>query len=421
MPMSHQGSPGIDSEPTPSHPPTCERESAQLPASAPGDELRFVLDALTFPIVVRDAVGAVRHANSAACAMLGRTPEELIALDAAGWQDALIAVFGDGAETVAAGSSAEPPARPQTVGIPRRTYSVESRPVQGADGSIAGRVELFRDVTEQERAEERATLQQQHQAREMAALQARLEQAEKFKLELTANVSHDLRTPLASIKASVSGLLAGDVAYDPDVLRDTLTVIEEETDRLQRRVQNLLSMSRMEAGDAIQHRDWLDITDVIHSALEALRSIRGNRPVKLQFDEDLPLVLGDYDQLQIAIRNLIENAFLYSPAEEPVEVRVSVSMGQLRVRVRDYGPGLMPDEAEQVFEKFYRGRSVRRIPGTGLGLPICRGIAEAHGGRLWAEHAAGGGVVFVLSIPLDQGEGDLDTEGGNHLDTERHR
>jgi two-component system, OmpR family, sensor histidine kinase KdpD len=160
----------------------------------------------------------------------------------------------------------------------------------------------------------------------------------------------------------------------------------------------------MESGDAELHRDWVDLTDVTVSAVESLRSVKGERAVTLDFPPDLPLVLADYIQLQIAIRNLIENAFLYSPPDVPVEVSAGVSMGQIRIRVRDYGAGLMPDEFERVFDKFYRGRSARRIPGTGLGLPICRGIAEAHGGRLWAEHAPGGGVAFVLSFPIEEGE-----------------
>jgi two-component system, OmpR family, sensor histidine kinase KdpD len=158
-------------------------------------------------------------------------------------------------------------------------------------------------------------------------------------------------------------------------------------------------------------RDWVDISDVVASALESLRSIRGSRAVRLDFPEDLPLVLADYDQLQIAVRNLLENAFLYSPPDGAVDLGASVSLGQLRVRVRDYGQGLMPDEFERIFDKFYRGRSARRIPGTGLGLPICRGIAEAHGGRLWAEHVPGGGVAFVLSLPVDGAASELATEG----------
>jgi two-component system sensor histidine kinase KdpD len=252
------------------------------------------------------------------------------------------------------------------------------------------------------RAQAELLQSKERHARELTALHTRLDQVEAFKLELTANVTHDLRTPLAGIKASVSGLLAGDVAYDPQQLRETLSVIEEETDRLQRRVTNLLSMARMESGAADLSEDWVDLSDVTASAVEVLKGLRGEREIRFTFADELPLVQGDYIQLQVAIRNLVENALLYSPPDQPIEVQVSANLGQVRVRVRDYGAGLMPDEFERVFDKFYRGRAARRIPGTGLGLPICRSIAEAHSGRLWAEHAPGGGVAFVLSLPASE-------------------
>jgi two-component system sensor histidine kinase KdpD len=267
-------------------------------------------------------------------------------------------------------------------------------------GNTGWLVEL-RDITQAARTETDRTREEGRRQRELDSLRSQMEIGEKFKMELTANVTHDLRTPLASIKASVSGLLAEDVVYDSAVLRETLTLIDEETDRLQRRVQNLLSMARIESGDDVLHRDWVDAADVIGSTVESLRSLSGARNIVLNLPAELPMVLADYDQILIALRNLVENALLYSPPDKPVEISASESMGQLRIRVRDRGAGLMPDEFERVFEKFYRGRSARRIPGTGLGLPICRRIAEAHGGRLWVEHVADGGVAFVLSLPVD--------------------
>lgn len=378
--------------------------SPELPAVEAG--LEGVLDALGVPAVLLAANGDVRHANERAGRCVGRAPEELAGLTGQDWEELLRECFIVSAPREP--DPDDPEARVEcleSVGGRRRAFERVTRPVRQA-GAPAGCLQILRDVTDLARArEERRRLEAQF-ARESAALQARLEQIENYKLELTANVTHDLRTPLASIKASVSGLLAGDIVYDPQVLRETLTVIEQETDRLQRRVQNLLSMSRMESGDATVTRDWVDVADILASALESLRSIQNERRVQVSFPDDLPLVLADYDQVLIAVRNLIENAFLYSPPDEPVEVSASVSLGQIRIRVRDRGAGLMPDEFERVFDKFYRGRSARRIPGTGLGLPICRGIAEAHGGSLWAEHVPGGGVAFVLSLPLEPNEPD---------------
>ena len=368
-------------------------------ANAP--ELDAVLEAIGVAVVVFDGDGVLRHANDLAGRWLARSREELVGRSYEEWGSLLQEAFSTtgASEPVPADPTLEQTERLETSGYPRRVYERESRPIRGPQGEVVGRLELLRNVSDLVRKEEeRARLEAAH-AREIGVLEGHLEQSQKFQMELTANVSHDLRTPLASIKASISALLAGDVAYDPQTLRETLSVVDEETDRLQRRVQNLLSMARMEAGDATLNKDWLDVADMVASSVESMRSIRGGRPLKLEFADDLPMVQGDYDMLQIACRNLIENAFLYSPPDSPVEVSVTGGLGQVRVRVRDFGPGLMPDEFERVFDKFYRGRVARRIPGTGLGLPICRGIAEAHGGRLWAEHVPGG-VAFVLSLPV---------------------
>lgn len=378
-----------------------------LPPSAlhlsPG-QLEAVIQRLDDGLIVFSEDGSLLYANARAAAWVERSPESLVGKSQEEWTALLGASFsepGEGGLLRARGR----------VG---RALRREARPLP--DGGV---LEILRDATAAERQEHELQQVKERHARELTALHTRLDQVEAFKMELTANVTHDLRTPLAAIKASVSGLLAGDIAYDPQQLRETLSVIEEETDRLQRRVSNLLSMARMESGAADLSEDWVDLSDVAASALEGLKALRGRREIRLTFSDELPLVQGDYIQLQIAVRNLVENALLYSPPDQPIEVNVSANLGQVRVRVRDYGPGLMPDEFERVFDKFYRGRSVRRIPGTGLGLPICRGIAEAHGGRLWAEHAPGGGVVFVLSLPASdvppglEGslEAELDTEG----------
>lgn len=396
--------------------PSIQGSRATAPA-VPGPE--EILEGLEDAALYADRDGAIQFLNDAAAHWIGVSPEVLRGLSYDEWlRSAQEHLTGASPPLTAPGHpEAEIRERAIRIGLPRHTYDRTSRPVRDATGVVLGRLEVFRDLTELVREQEERDRQAASCARQLEHLESELQQVEKFKMELTANVTHDLRTPLASIKASVSGLLAGDVAYDPASLRETLTLIEEETDRLQRRVQNLLSMSRMESGGAALSRDWTDIADVIASALESMRSIRGDREVRLDLPDDLPLLLADHDQLQIAVRNLIENAFLYAPPDSPVEVCAGVSLGQMRVRVRDYGPGLMPDEFERVFEKFYRGRAARRTPGTGLGLPICRGIAEAHGGRLWAEHAPGGGVVFVLSAPLEEEapsaveSGDLPADG----------
>jgi K+-sensing histidine kinase KdpD len=359
--------------------------------------------------VLFDDQGRVVCLNRAAAELAEVSPAESVGLGRGDWNERISRCLTPLRESAVGEADQCAGERLESRGFPRRVLLRKCSPV-GPAGAETGTLETLTDITAQARWEQEVIRDRERHRRERERLETQLEQIEKYKMELTANVTHDLRTPLASIKASVSGLLAGDVAYDPQTLRETLTLIEEETDRLQRRVQNLLSMSKMESGDALLNRDWADPTDIAATALESLRSIQSDRQVRLEFQPDLPLVLADYDQLLIAVRNLLENAFLYSPAESPIELSVSASLGQIRFRVRDYGAGLMPDEFERIFDKFYRGRSARRIPGTGLGLPICRGIAEAHGGRLWAEHAPDGGVAFVLSIPYESAAAELESE-----------
>jgi len=357
-----------------------------------------ILEALDAAAVLLGPDSRVGFVNQRAAQLVGRERSELIGMTEPDWRELLGTVTRSVPPPTECGQDLDAGERLESLTYPRRTYAVRSAAITTEAGQ--GKLELLVDVSDLTRWARDVERDRDLHRRERERLEAQLEQIEKYKMELTANVTHDLRTPLASIKASVSGLLAGDIAYDPQTLRETLTLIEQETDRLQRRVQNLLSMSKMESGDALLSRDWVDLTDIVASALESLRSIRADRAVTFDFQPDLPLVEADFDQLLIAVRNLIENAFLYSPDDTPVEVSVAESLGQVRVKVRDFGQGLMPDEFERIFDKFFRGRSARRIPGTGLGLPICRGIAEAHGGRLWAEHAPGGGVAFVISIPV---------------------
>jgi len=386
-----------------------------VPPSCPL-EFGVLLEALDSAALIFDSQDRLVAVNTGAAALVGKTPAELLGLEGGEWSALLgqwLAPLRDEIpQCYAEEQSDKAPSvsRLETRTFPRRILELRKQAIVGSGGSVMGRLETLRDITALVRWEREVQRDQERYLRDVERLEGQLEQVEKYKMELTANVTHDLRTPLASIKASVSGILAGDVVYDPQTLRETLSLVEQETDRLQRRVQNLLSMSKMEAGDSLLNRDWVDVADVVASALESLRSIQENRRVKLEFEEDLPFVQGDYDQLLIAVRNLLENAFLYSPPESPLEVSVSTSLGQVRVRVRDFGAGLMPDEFDRIFDKFYRGRSARRIPGTGLGLPICRGIAEAHGGRLWAEHAPGGGVAFVLSVPVGGDQPVLDVE-----------
>src|SRR5688500_485666 len=222
-------------------------QSPVAPASPQqsSDCLERVLDTLSEGVVLLGADGRLLRANPTAARLLGADPAALVGLAGKEWETLLKRSLQ---------SLPSPPGEPprmHTTVLPRRTLTLETH--QLADG---GSVLLLRDITAELRVQQELLQLKERHARDLTALHTRLDQVEGFKMELTANVTHDLRTPLASIKASVSGLLAGDVQYDKQQLRETLSIIEEETDRLQRRVSNLLSMARMESGASDLSEDW---------------------------------------------------------------------------------------------------------------------------------------------------------------------
>lgn len=228
-----------------------------------------------------------------------------------------------------------------------------------------------------------------------------LQEADRLKTALLSMVSHDFRSPLASIQASASGLLQEGVADDPSTQRELLLGITQATDRLDRMVGNILALSRLDA-DAWRPRceDTL-LEEVIEAARAGLPPAE-NRRVRVTLPADLPEVWLDPVQISQVLLNLMENALKYSPPEAPVELRAEVLGDTLRVEVLDRGVGLDPARLEAVFERFYRapGLGESSVPGLGIGLSVCRGLAEAHGGTLTAAPREGGGSVFRLTLPL---------------------
>jgi signal transduction histidine kinase len=229
----------------------------------------------------------------------------------------------------------------------------------------------------------------------------RLRHADRLKSDFLANVSHDLRTPLATIKASISGLLEPDIEWDRDSLRGFLSIVNDETDRLSRRVRNLLDMARLEAGELPVEKDLCDLTDVVGAALERLAPLLQDRKVEDHFPAEPLYVNADYTQLEMVIVNLVENALKYSPAGTPLVIAGCANNGQAEIAVRDHGPGVRPGDEEKVFRKFYRAAAGREAPGgTGLGLAICQAIVEAHDGRIGLRCPPEGGAEFWFRVPL---------------------
>ncbi len=235
-----------------------------------------------------------------------------------------------------------------------------------------------------------------------AALADALREADLLKDSLLSLVSHELRTPLAAIKASATGLLQPDAVWDLKASWETLSAINTEADRLTALVSNLLDLSRLEAGAWQPRKDWCDLVEIISTALDRLPDNEAAR-VEVVTDPNLPLVQADYTQIALVLTNLLQNAVKYTPPGTPILTCAEATHSQATLTVRDCGPGLTPGEEERLFERFYRGQTHQNstVHGTGLGLALCRAIAEAHGGRMDAANAAPPpGAVFTLTLPM---------------------
>jgi two-component system sensor histidine kinase KdpD len=217
---------------------------------------------------------------------------------------------------------------------------------------------------------------------------------------LFSSVTHDLRTPLASIKAGVTNLLDPAVSHDPGQERELLTTILEETDRLNRLVGNLMDLSKIRAGAMSPAREPVAIDELVSAAVARMIPRLGGVHVDLAIRPDLPEVLADPVQVDQVLTNLLENAVGYSPPGGQVRVSAALFRSVVQIRVADRGPGIRPEERERVFDAFYRGDASPERPGSGLGLAIARAIVIEHGGQIWIEGAPGGGTVVVFELPL---------------------
>lgn len=237
-----------------------------------------------------------------------------------------------------------------------------------------------------------------------------LQRTDALRSALLSSVSHDLRTPLASIKAAASSLLQEDVQWDEEARNSFLQAIEGEADRLNRLVGNLLDMSRIEGGAVKPEKEWYPIDELIHDVLGHMHLLLQGREVRITIPDDLPPVELDYLQMDQVLTNLLENAIRYTPATSPIEISAERVDDQIIVSIGDYGPGIPAEDIERVFDKFYRVLNTRQegnnTRGSGLGLAVCRGLVEAHGGRIWVENRKEEkGAIFHFTLPLRKANG----------------
>ena len=267
---------------------------------------------------------------------------------------------------------------------------------------VAGQAERRR-AAEQREAELRSLydhLRTMAEEREQLAEEATraqvLERVDEQRAALLRSVSHDLRTPLASIRAVASDLRDG-TAYDEDTRIELLATVCEEAERLDRIVANLLSLSRIEAGALTPDRQAVAVDELVADRVRRLGGLFRQTRLQVEVPADLPLVDGDYTQLDQVVTNLMENAARYAPPASIVRVSAEERNGAVELRVSDEGIGVPDWERLRIFEPFRKGEGSRS---SGVGLAICKAIVEAHGGTIDVERTVGGGATFVVALPV---------------------
>ena len=261
------------------------------------------------------------------------------------------------------------------------TYDVVASPFTDSDGQVC-QLGIFRNITQRKKVEEE------------------LVELNRMKSELLSNVSHELRSPLSSIKGIVSSLLQKDIKLDEGTTEMMLRGISEETDRLASLVTNLLNMSKLEAGAWVPQKERFYIADVINEVISKQKWAHPKRNFEVYLDPDIPEIYADFGQVRQVLLNLIENAVAYSGEGTHITVAARAADGTVETSVTDEGVGIPRQDLERIFEKFYRGNQERNRPGgTGLGLAISQALIRANGGKIWAESIIGQGSTFYFRLP----------------------
>jgi two-component system, OmpR family, sensor histidine kinase KdpD len=229
-----------------------------------------------------------------------------------------------------------------------------------------------------------------------------LAESDRLKSTLISTVSHDLRTPLAAITAAADELMAEDVHWSPAAILDFAQIIKGEATQLYHLVSNMLDLTRIEAGVLRPQRGWYNVAEIVYHVLQRLTPNLESHPIKLHVPDDLPLIPVDYVQLEQVLWNVLQNALKYAPSNSPLTIIVHLEASRLMLCIGDRGPGIPASERARVFEKFYRLPQTQQasLPGAGLGLAICKGFVEAHGGEIAILDHDGGGTLVTIGLPL---------------------
>jgi PAS domain S-box-containing protein len=300
-------------------------------------------------------------------------------------------------------------------------YAFAEVPIQARD-RVLGALAVFgprsRDLTEREAQLLTAIGHQIGMAVESVRLVEKaseleiLRELDRLRSELIANVSHELRTPLGLIKVFCTTLLREDVDFDRQTMREFLLDIEDETERLEQIVNNLLDMSRAESGRLSIDKHPVDLGQLVGQVISDMAIQLRERHVVQDFPQEPLIVMIDARRMEQVLRNLLSNASKYSPDASTITIQGRGDKSQVLVQVHDEGIGIPPGELEHIFERFYRVQNevTQKVGGVGLGLAVCRSIVYAHGGRIWAESEPGKGSTFCIALPMDA-EPESDAQG----------
>jgi signal transduction histidine kinase len=345
-------------------------------------ELRAVLDSTETGLLMADTEGRVRFSNAAMESIwsdLGVTStgaiwERVAALaERIERADEYAVVFAQLADDPELTFESQ-----FTVPYLRRAFVGRTAPVHDADGDLIGRIFSLREVT-------------------------RERESERLKDEFVATVSHELRTPLTSIRGFVDLLQAGEGGTLSPDQRRFLAVVDRNSERLLHLVGDLLLIAELDAQTLRLDLEQLELAEVAVDAVESARPSAEEAGLQLElFVDEAPSVRGDRARLSQLVDNLVSNAIKFTPSGGLVEVSAGAIDGHATLAVRDNGPGMSPEELEQLFQRFYRTSraAAQQVPGTGLGLAISRAIAEAHGGTITVASRVGQGTTFTLELPL---------------------
>ncbi len=265
-------------------------------------------------------------------------------------------------------------------------------PIFDDRGEIIGTVNIIRDITEYKRS--------QAQALEVETLK----QSNKVKIELLANVSHELRTPLTSIQGFLETLMETDVRWSKKQQLDILQSASREVDRLTFLIRDLLLISKLDSGTMVLQRNNYTISDIVESVKAVLVSLSSNHNLKIKIPADLPPIFVEQVRIAQVLTNLVENACKFSASGSRIIISAVLQGQAVIISVQDYGIGMSAEVVANLFNRFYQAKEVAsgKTRGTGLGLSICKGIVEAHGGKIWAESSEGKGSKFSFSLPAAQ-------------------